>query len=196
MPTRIKMVSMFTNFFLGSLFTAVAWVNMFIVLEIVMLVLVEMTFRHFDNHHCITTTRLTHTRFSQGLPLVHSRPYEQWLTSAAQSTAAHAQTICFVVHGRLVDTLFTCYRRISLRVFFFVFHDPVSYFRGRNNVVTKVSPSFPFLLMALSLSGNQGWPKKCERPRQANNLAPFYNRYSFKLCRPSTGLANRYIGER
>lgn len=46
MSTRIIMISVFTSFFLGSLFTAVAWVNMFVILEIVMLIFVKMAFRH------------------------------------------------------------------------------------------------------------------------------------------------------
>lgn len=48
MSTGIIMISMFTSFFLGALFTAVTRVNMFVVLEIVMLIFVKMAFRHLQ----------------------------------------------------------------------------------------------------------------------------------------------------
>jgi hypothetical protein len=70
----------------------VARVNMFVVLEIVMLIFVKMAFRHFQ----LRLTALSN--FSPTQPLCNSLCIRSRLwTSAWKAMAAHAQTICFVV---------------------------------------------------------------------------------------------------
>lgn len=92
MSTGIKMVGMFTSFFLGSLFTAVAWVNMFVILKIVMLVLVKMAFRHFQAVFP-STPRLLSFLFTIRITVLEFETAK----STWKAMAAHAQTICFAV---------------------------------------------------------------------------------------------------